>query len=57
MTMKYVKIISQVIWKAMITLLPVGWKKQLILAVLDWAVKSTKTKVDAKLFEAIKSKL
>ena len=57
MTMKYVKIISQVIWKAMITLLPVGWKKQLILAVLDWAVKSTKTKVDDILFEAIKSKL
>ena len=57
MTMKYVKIISQVIWKAMITLLHVGWKKQLILAVLDWAVKSTKTKVDDKLFEAIKSKL
>ena len=55
--MKYVKIVSQVIWKAMITLLPVGLKKQLILAVLDWAVKSTKTKVDDKLFEAIKSKL
>ena len=55
--MKYLKIISQVIWKAMITLLPVGWKKQLIMAVLDWAVKSTKTKVDDKLFNAIKSKL
>jgi len=55
--MKYLKIISQVIWKALITLLPVGWKKQLIMAVLDWAVKSTKTKVDDKLFNAIKSKL
>ena len=57
MKMKYLKIVSQVIWKALITLLPVGWKKQLIMAVLDWAVKSTKTKVDDKLFNAIKSKL
>ena len=55
--MKYLKIISQVIWKSLIALLPVGWKKQLILAVLSWAVKSTKTKVDDKLFDAIKSKL
>ena len=27
--------------------MPVGWKKKLIEVVIEWAVKSTKTKIDA----------
>ena len=48
------KNIAKVIWKALIALLPAGWKKTLILAVCEWAVKSTKTKIDDKLFAKIK---
>tara|TARA_R100000353_G_C6485848_1_gene190413 strand:- start:132 stop:296 length:165 start_codon:yes stop_codon:yes gene_type:complete len=51
------KNIAKVIWKALIALLPAGWKKTLILAVCEWAVKSTKTKIDDKLFAKIKDSL
>jgi hypothetical protein len=38
-------------------LLPAGWKKHLIHALCDWAVKSTKTKLDDKLWTKIKDKI
>jgi hypothetical protein len=37
--------------------LPVGWKKKLIEVVIEWAVKSTKTKIDDKLWAKIKNKI
>tara|TARA_Y100000817_G_scaffold274533_1_gene234845 strand:- start:26 stop:193 length:168 start_codon:yes stop_codon:yes gene_type:complete len=55
--MEALKSIAKVIWKALITLLPAGWKKQLIVVLCEWAVKSTKTKLDDKLWAKIKDKL
>ena len=40
--------------KGMISLLPANWKKQLISALCEWAVKSTKTKMDDKLWAKVK---
>ena len=47
----------KLLFKSLVTLLPVGWKKQLITVVLEWAVKSTKTKIDDKLWAKIKDKI
>lgn len=43
--------------KAITALLPAGWKKQLISVLCEWAVKSTKTKLDDKLWAKIKDKI
>tara|TARA_R100000664_G_C2760174_1_gene151014 strand:+ start:2419 stop:2565 length:147 start_codon:yes stop_codon:yes gene_type:complete len=47
----------KLLFKSIVALLPVGWKKQLITVVLEWAVKSTKTKLDDKLWAKIKDKI
>ena len=38
-------------------LLPAGWKKHLIHSLCEWAVKSTKTKLDDKLWASVKNKI
>jgi hypothetical protein len=38
-------------------LLPAGWKKYLIHSFCEWAVKSTKTKLDDKLWASVKDKI
>ena len=43
--------------KGIVGILPVGWKKKLIEVVVEWAVKSTKTKIDDKLWAKIKDKI
>ena len=55
--MQALKSLAKIVWKAVITLLPSGWKKQLITVLLEWAVKSTKTKLDDKLWAKVKDKI
>jgi|TARA_R100000963_G_C4629595_1_gene95008 hypothetical protein len=52
--MQALKYLVKMGWKAIITLLPSGWKKQLITVLCEWAVKSTKTKLDDKLWAKVK---
>ena len=51
------KSLAKILWKAVIVLLPAGWKKQLISVLCEWAVKSTMTKLDDKLWAKIKDKI
>jgi hypothetical protein len=55
--MQALKYLAKMIWKAVITLLPAGWKKQLITVLCEWAVKSTKTKLDDKLWEKVRDRI
>ena len=41
----------------LLKILPVGWKKQLITVSCEWAVKSTKTNLDDKLWAKINDKI
>ena len=52
-----IKSIIKILWKAIISVLPAGWKKHLITVLCEWAVKSTKTKLDDKLWAKIKDKI
>lgn len=52
-----IKALVKLLWKAVITILPAGWKKHLITVLCEWAVKSTKTKLDDKLWAKIKDKI
>jgi hypothetical protein len=52
-----IKSLAKIAWKGVISLLPSGWKKQLINVLCEWAVKSTKTKLDDKLWAKIKDKI
>jgi hypothetical protein len=47
----------KLLFKSIVALLPVGWKKKLITVVFEWAVKSTKTNIDDKLWAKIKDRI
>ena len=52
-----IKSLAKILWKAIVAILPAGWKKQLITVLCEWAVKSTKTNLDDKLWAKIKDKI
>ncbi len=47
----------KIVLSSITKILPAGWKKHLIHSLCEWAVKSTKTKLDDKLWEKIKDKI
>ena len=47
----------KIVLSSITKILPAGWKKQLITVVCEWAVKSTKTNLDDKLWAKIKDKI